>query len=266
MNLDPNWFYSSLAQCAAAIVGLLGAILATRLQEQRTNVNSTHNEVSLKLRRLRDELQHRLHDVTTHVVFLMERLSQMEEALERGTSELNVSQEIDFWGGKHAISSMLISSDSVNEFRKRLVNTEATVKLLEKAANLNAFEELRHVTAAIEAIETLSSVHSDGPVRNWRNSIKEVVADNARHLEKAAIAIPTAITAILFWLSIVGVVAPLVYLSAYGHSSKYLLLVGFSLGVLAIPIYIGFELWRINQLKTIRLDIVSLTDSSKHPE
>lgn len=42
--LDPNCFYSSLAQSAAAIVGLMGGIFATRLEDQIT----TSSEQKLK--------------------------------------------------------------------------------------------------------------------------------------------------------------------------------------------------------------------------
>jgi hypothetical protein len=34
MNTDPAWFYSTLAQSSAAIVGLTGGILGSRILEQ----------------------------------------------------------------------------------------------------------------------------------------------------------------------------------------------------------------------------------------
>lgn len=44
--VDPNWFYSSSAQCAAAIVGLMGAFLVTKLINQKSLVNQLNNEIS----------------------------------------------------------------------------------------------------------------------------------------------------------------------------------------------------------------------------
>jgi hypothetical protein len=44
--IDPNWFYSSSAQCAAAIVGLMGAFLVTKLINQKSLVNQLNNEIS----------------------------------------------------------------------------------------------------------------------------------------------------------------------------------------------------------------------------
>lgn len=45
-KIDPNWFYSSSAQCAAAIVGLMGAFLTTKLINQKSLIDQLHNEIS----------------------------------------------------------------------------------------------------------------------------------------------------------------------------------------------------------------------------
>lgn len=45
-KIDPNWFYSSSAQCAAAIVGLMGAFLVTKLINQKAFVNQLNNEIT----------------------------------------------------------------------------------------------------------------------------------------------------------------------------------------------------------------------------
>lgn len=46
VKIDPNWFYSSSAQCAAAIVGLMGAFLTTKLINQKSLIDQLHNEIS----------------------------------------------------------------------------------------------------------------------------------------------------------------------------------------------------------------------------
>ena len=57
MTPDPNWFYSSIAQCAAAIIGLLGAILATRLQQQLSDSELEHNTLLSLFYGLREQLK-----------------------------------------------------------------------------------------------------------------------------------------------------------------------------------------------------------------
>jgi hypothetical protein len=46
---DPNWFYSTLAQSSAAIVGLAGGFMVARVLAQRT-------EIALDRNRLRDQM------------------------------------------------------------------------------------------------------------------------------------------------------------------------------------------------------------------
>lgn len=58
MILDPNWFYSSIAQCAAAIIGLLGAILATRLQTQIAEAESVFRKLNSTFLQLENAIKH----------------------------------------------------------------------------------------------------------------------------------------------------------------------------------------------------------------
>jgi hypothetical protein len=34
MSIDPAWFYSSLAQASAAVVGLIGALLGSKIHDR----------------------------------------------------------------------------------------------------------------------------------------------------------------------------------------------------------------------------------------
>ena len=57
MSPDPNWFYSSLAQCAAALVGLLGAVVVTRMQQQVLDARESANDLRNRLNLFRHDLQ-----------------------------------------------------------------------------------------------------------------------------------------------------------------------------------------------------------------
>ena len=56
MTNDPNWFYSSIAQCTAAIIGLLGAILATKLQSQLIDVKPKYRSLTSSFSTLTSQL------------------------------------------------------------------------------------------------------------------------------------------------------------------------------------------------------------------
>lgn len=44
-QVDPNWFYSASAQSAAAIVGLMGAFLTTKVLNQKLYIKQLKNEI-----------------------------------------------------------------------------------------------------------------------------------------------------------------------------------------------------------------------------
>jgi len=44
-TIDPNWLYSSIAQSSAAIVGLMGAFLTTKLINQRSIIKNNENQI-----------------------------------------------------------------------------------------------------------------------------------------------------------------------------------------------------------------------------
>src|SRR3989338_8186128 len=44
-TIDPNWLYSSIAQSSAAIVGLMGAFLTTKLINQKSIIKNTESQI-----------------------------------------------------------------------------------------------------------------------------------------------------------------------------------------------------------------------------
>ncbi|MGC9443595.1 MAG: hypothetical protein ACP5E9_01475 [Candidatus Methanospirareceae archaeon] len=62
---DPNWFYSALAQSAAAIVGLMGAFVTSRVMmmaSERSRIENRINEINAEIK----ELEQEKHTGTVH--------------------------------------------------------------------------------------------------------------------------------------------------------------------------------------------------------
>ena len=62
---DPNWFYSALAQSAAAIVGLIGAFVTSRVMmmaSERSRIENRINEIDAEIK----ELEREKHTGTVH--------------------------------------------------------------------------------------------------------------------------------------------------------------------------------------------------------
>ena len=60
-QIDPNWFYSASAQSAAAIVGLMGAFLTTKVLNQKLYLKQLKkeiNELEINLKHISDDITH----------------------------------------------------------------------------------------------------------------------------------------------------------------------------------------------------------------
>jgi hypothetical protein len=75
----------------------------------------------------------------------------------------------------------------------------------------------------------------------------------ALHEARTSILTPVAMTLILFWLCGAGLILPLWFLSAYSATSKFVLLAGFGVGVIAIPVYIATQIAQIYLLRIVTL-------------
>ena len=72
-QIDPNWFYSASAQSAAAIVGLMGAFLTTKVLNQKIYLKQLGKEIN-ELEMNRDHIS----DEITHIKYLKENLLNSE--------------------------------------------------------------------------------------------------------------------------------------------------------------------------------------------
>ena len=67
MEIDPNWFYSSIAQCSAAIVGIMGAFLISRIIHQKQTANNLVfkiNEINRDIKFLQDQEKEQVDEET----------------------------------------------------------------------------------------------------------------------------------------------------------------------------------------------------------
>lgn len=63
MNYDWNWFFSSFCQCAAALIGIIGAFVISRLLGLSEKINTTISELinfTIQYKKLKDSISKRL--------------------------------------------------------------------------------------------------------------------------------------------------------------------------------------------------------------
>lgn len=255
MSYDPNWFYSSLAQCAAAVVGLMGAILATRVQHELAMVQSTYEEVVRLARRFRAELQIYIDELQKFFNFRGHLITEIEGALDRGETRIKVNGDVYInGGGSSGERTIEVNQGILEEYKKLHVSVGCAIAILRDYPNLDSIAHVRAMEPSLTRLETiLSPDYPRNLIEGWCNSSRSIEKAYTTHLSAISIRIPSILTVILGWLCIFGLIVPLWYLSAHGINSKAILLGAFALGVVSIPTYIGIELIRIYRMRRVVL-------------
>src|SRR5215510_761058 len=81
---DPNWFYSTVAQSTAAIVGLAGGFLAARLVSHRADIASERAPIRTSFLRLAQQIASWNQIASQFSASLMAVIGQAEEQQKRG--------------------------------------------------------------------------------------------------------------------------------------------------------------------------------------
>ncbi len=71
---DPNWFYSFLSQSAAAVIGVLGAVLVSRLLQALLEARATAARVIDSFVATRNALVARTNEIEGYAAFLADKL------------------------------------------------------------------------------------------------------------------------------------------------------------------------------------------------
>jgi hypothetical protein len=117
---DPAWFYSSLAQATAGLIGLLGGVLILRLQQQSVSIQESRDRVLTEFSQLRTSATSMLQNATTFIEWVKDDIRAIEDAMRSGATTREVNQERDPFGGSRSGSSWRVPvSSAALEGRKR---------------------------------------------------------------------------------------------------------------------------------------------------
>lgn len=258
MSLDPNWFYSSLCQCAAALVGLIGAILTARIQSQITSSTETRNAVQKSLTNLRTSIAGTLGQLNSYDAWVRERIHEVDSALKKKATVIHIKEDRTFWGGSSSSGSTYpkqISQELLKEYKDNQSHLSIIKEKIEPHSKLFSYEHAVKLDEGIKSLKTLLPENVYNQIANTTIPLPLLEEHLKDHLKVSSIRLPLIMTVILFWLSIFGLIVPLCYLSAHDGFSKHWLLVSFSIGILAIPIYLVIELLRIYRLREAKIKV-----------
>ena len=253
---DPNWFYSALAQSAAAIVGLIGALLLTKI-----------TETSNTIRNFRAELINQKNELRVKSYPIINKIDELESSLKEILGEIgNETVGTASYGLPGNYGSIIVEKGETDteKIKKGLKLTSSS---LEKWKDLfknfdEKVDELSEIISSLAKIKEYANFISDdfgkkldeqllkeNELNTWNEyflSFKNKVDDYNK------ITIPKSyylILIILAFIVIVGVIIPLGYLSAFSGYSKIVLISLFSVGIIGLILYFIYQVHEIRSIK-----------------
>jgi hypothetical protein len=152
---DPNWFYSSLAQSAAAVVGLIGAVLAARLQEQQKASRLSRDMVLGHLNGIREMTRSLKSGLERFRQSSEKHLGTLEGAVRRGEQTVEITEEVYFWGGSRGGSGWRIptSHEEVQRYRDLQTLADTTSETLARYVDPATVSEARAIEVGIRQVK-----------------------------------------------------------------------------------------------------------------
>jgi hypothetical protein len=247
---DPNWFFSTLAQSAAAVIGIVGGFFVSRLLQQSATVESSKAHLLDDFVGLRNRFHTSADGLRAFVGWTEEVLPLARAALERGEPSIEITHQVSFrggaWSGGQA-SAYAVSPAQLDELDREQALALELVPLLDGVVRLTNVADLRRATAAIEDRLDAIPENARAPYRQLIDDADALSRSADAHTAQAVPPYTRALLVLLAWLAVVGLIVPMAYLANGGHTeSKDILLAAFAVGITLLGLY----LW--NLAKEIR--------------
>lgn len=273
---DPNWFYSTIAQSTAALVGLAGAFLLQRLLSQR-------EEVGLMRQNLRDRslaLRESIHGQSEVVKDLLDGLeTALDEARDQPDDSDFISAEATIYllgpeggaSGEVAGLSEFPRDAGLSMLQDALVSLKSFAGALDTVTFERLVEDIRLLgrigppdPAWIQEGKPVTGPQISNPRQTlwarmevqhqwvtllWRQFVQKSEAINRDLIRlRLRLAPPTFyfLFLVLLLMLAAGVLAPLVFLSAESGPSKWIL---FGLFTPLSAAFVGFFGWELRNLR-----------------
>lgn len=254
---DPAWFYSSLAQTTAAIVGLIGAVLGSRIIEHIGFIRNERKAVDGEIGRTFQHTTAIFRDLQSLPGWIAQQIALDKEALAKGDTTRVVHEDRCCFGGGWSGSGQVCN---VQEHKNLLENR---LQLVQQLTPIYQPLEGPVAEAAIEGyaqrlVEPRIALDLGPEGENVARLLQasadmllqllNKIADLKRKLLPASFRF---IFLVLIWLTATGVVWPLAVLPGLPGADHKVLMVGaLVVGLLGLIGFFGYqfvELWRLGR-------------------
>ena len=244
--MDPAWFYSSLAQAAAAVVGLIGAILGNRLVEHLHAMRSKRRELESKIRPIQAEVSLQMQGWRNGEVSLRGQLGEVESRL--GKVNAPGSQALDR-DRPRMLQELEVRKSELEKGIQPLQEILEVLPILEgEIKDLN----LDHVQDRIEALPN-DHLHRTEALRILRKLLP-LEEEIGRFRDGLLPRWFWLVFVLLAWIAATGIVLPLAALLGTTHiliSYKSFLLAAFVLGLAGLVVYFAYVLKEVRNLRQL---------------
>jgi hypothetical protein len=257
-GVDPAWFYSSLAQVAATIVGLIGAVLGARIVDHIALMRSERRDLDVSVRQICQGISERIESFAEYKQFATAEIEQDKLALGQGFTTRRINRMLSLGGGSRSGTPWEVQIDEqmkelernlvfINEWKARGLYQVLSGPISEGdlrfyAQNLRQYAE--NLPGQPDADQPKAMMLGDAaPINEIADKISRF---NSRLLPRSF----AFVFIILAWLSVTGILWPLAALPAFEawRFSKSGLLVALALGLVGLVLYFGYQFTELKKL------------------
>jgi hypothetical protein len=279
--LDPNWFYSTLAQSTAAIVGLGGAFLVQRILQQRNEVATPRFDLQQNMRQAFKKVAS-ARESADLIARSLEMAAETGRIRQESFGDFRVENTVYAYRAGEGVRGVGNGIPVDLEFRYIAIFADAAeaaedflgalpgdfnsyVRMLETHGGLVAAsakwleEDVAPIPEPTHAYPVLDHVeHQRDHLRQWWRELQEGSERWGLPLQRfRARLVPESfrwLLRIMVSLLIVGTIVPMFYLSVRDEGSRFLLLLPFAALALAFFWFIGAELRQLRKAGDLTQD------------
>jgi len=240
-----------MAQSAAAIVGLLGAIVATHLQNQIADAKSQRLAVSDALRILHEYVA----PLDKPLLEYLKNTDHQQDLLRQALTEGHERMKVPTWFAhveKSVNADVEVSERMLDIERQRSTDAKLLSPLIAAALRDNSVDAVNRLVLALDAAMPQVSPQT----RSQAVATLGRGRDASRELSILALRTATRsywmLWVCLALLSAFGLVVPLAYLSAHSTWHKVLLLLGFAVALVVLLAFLARQIWVLGRAGTWR--------------
>lgn len=253
-TIDPAWFYTAIAQVTAAIVGLLGAVIGSRLIDQ-------YNQMVTKKRKVNKRILHLKNRVNNQNQWLNSMTQYLDTIIAYNNQHGSLPTNLTYfatWGsnggggqqpvqGWANIADMQIDRNLIPAIRNEFTSLVGNVSLKDMDAWSKRIEGFASQVKGERGTEILGS---------YKGSITEVIKEISRFKEQVLPFSFWWMAVVFIWMCVTGIVWPLMKLRGFWDFHPQPLILGsVSIGLIAMAIIFGIQFWQVSNIKNFSWDI-----------